>query len=204
MIQKWQTDSGMSKMRLEWIQRVLSLIRDSTRLLHSDHILTTFSPIPSSFPFNGYEPFHEWPGMPKWRSNEGYPRIQFFFPSEKTPSFLPIRSIHCHARMFWMTRDENYNGEISFEIHSGHFQFIPRRLFIQEWGRNDGMRPNEVTFSNKGETLTFEKSLIPSPFRHSMRISFQDIFIPFILWSFRHSKLIQSCSQLQNHAMLTL
>ena len=94
MNQKWQTDSGVSKMRWEWLLNVRMRV--------------------------------------KW----GISKNSDFFHSEKTASFLPIRSFHCHLKMFRMTRNLNYNGEISLKIHCSHFEQIFHSRVRLEW-RNE-------------------------------------------------------------------
>ena len=51
-------------------------------------------------------------------------RNPVFSSPKKTPAFLLIPSFLCHFKMSRMTRNENNNGEISFQCHSTHFDFI--------------------------------------------------------------------------------
>ena len=73
----------------------------------------------------------------KW----GISKNSDFFHSEKTASFLPIRSFHCHLEMFSMKRNENYNGEIPLKIHFSHSEQICHSRVRLEW-RNEAKCDN--------------------------------------------------------------
>ena len=140
MILKWQNDWGMSRMRSNEINGCCLFIRDSSRLFHSDLILTSFL----CHSINIYIR-----SCPEWLWNDRmmvewqvFKNPIFCWP-KKSPSFLLIRSILVHLGI---TRNENLNGNISFKNHSFHLNHIWSSLVIQEWCWNDGMRWDEGRF----------------------------------------------------------
>ena len=131
----------------EWVEWGLNeingcclFIRDSSRLFHSDLILTSFL----SHSINIYIR-----SCPEWLWNDRmmvewqvFKNPIFCWP-KKSLSFLLIRSFLAHLGI---TRNENHNWNISFKNHSFHLNHIWSSLVIQEWCWNDGMRWDEGRF----------------------------------------------------------
>ena len=162
MILKWQNDEEWVEWGLNEINGCCLFIRDSSRLFHSDLILT-------SFPCHSINIYirscSEWLWndrmMVEWQV---FQNPIFCWP-KKSPSFLIIRSFLAHLGI---TRNEKHNGNISFNNHSFHLNLIRCSLVIQEWCWNDGMRWDEGRFFNQGKSLNFEIPLISASFRHSV------------------------------------
>ena len=73
--------------------------------------------------------------MAEWQTSQN----SFFFSLSENPSIPPHSVIPYH---FWMTKNENYNGKIAFNSHSGHFHFIPsfdNDVGMTEWGQMKGV-----------------------------------------------------------------
>ena len=73
--------------------------------------------------------------MAEWQTSQN----SFFFSFSEKPPIPPHSVIPYH---FWMTKNENYNGKIAFNSHSGHFHFIPsfeNDVGMTEWGQMKGV-----------------------------------------------------------------
>ena len=97
-------------------------------LYKRQHLIISFrghsSVIQTSFHGQSRAYFFVWidSWMTEWWRNDRHLGIHFFSPSPKTPPIPPHSVIPYH---FWITKNENYNGKIAFNSHSGHFHFIP-------------------------------------------------------------------------------
>ena len=143
---EWYWNERMIEEWIKWglneINGCCLFIRDSSRLFHSDLILT-------SFPCHSINIYirscSEWLWndrmMVEWQV---FQNPIFCWP-KKSPSFLIIRSFLAHLGI---TRNEKHNGNISFNNHSFHLNLIRSSLVIQEWCWNDGMRWDEGRFFN--------------------------------------------------------
>ena len=67
-------------------------------------------------------------------------RGRFFSIAPKPPPFHLVPSFLRHFRMLQMSRNEKYNGDISFQCQFTHLDFIRSSSLTQEWCPTDGMR----------------------------------------------------------------
>ena len=96
-----------------------------------------------------------WRNKAEWQASQN----SFFFSFSENPSIPPHSVIPYH---FWMTKNENYNGKIAFNSHSGHFHFIPsfeNDVGMTEWGQMKGVFLSKAKPLNL-KTLSF--GYIPS------------------------------------------
>ena len=112
-------------------------------------------------------------------------RNPVFSSPKKTPAFLLIPSFLCHFKMSRMTRNENNNGEISFQCHSTHFDFISSFKNddgMTKWGEMKGY------FWTKAKPLILKLTSFHS---HSV-IILSFLCHSIILMAFHHSYVILS------------
>ena len=90
----------------------------------------------------------------------------FFSIAPKPPSFLLVPSFLRHFRMLQMSRNEKYNGDISFQCQFTQLDFIRSSFLTQEWCPTDGMRVKWGVFLEASRIPwfwnQFHSTIIPS------------------------------------------